>query len=76
MWSTILRLDSDQAASSEPPLVHAPKGAVSHSAIRSTGSLAAQGDVVFERETELGFLFVRSGILARRRLLEDLYFFR
>ena len=74
MWSTILRLDSDQAASSEPPLVHAPKSAVS--AIRATASLAAQGDVVFERETELGFLFVRSGILARRRLLEDLDSFR
>jgi hypothetical protein len=76
LWSTILRLDSDQAAS---------LGASSRScaeercrsAIRATASLAAQGDVVFERETELGFLFVRSGtILARRRLLEDLYSFR
>jgi hypothetical protein len=32
--------------------------------------------IVFERGTELGFRFVRSGIFARRRLLEDLYSFR
>ena len=38
-------------------------------------SVAAHDDVVFERGTELGFLFVRSGILSRRRLLEDLYSF-
>jgi len=39
-------------------------------------SVAAEGDVVVERGIELGFLFVRSGILAGRRLLEDLYSFR
>jgi hypothetical protein len=60
---------------SELPLVHAPKSAISDSALRAPASMAAQGDVVFERGTELGFLFVRSGILARRRLLEDLYSF-
>jgi hypothetical protein len=51
------------------------KRAVSDPAVRASASVAAQGDVVFERGTELGFLFVRSGILALRRLLEDLYSF-
>ena len=61
-----------------PLAVHAPKSAVSHSVIRAPASLAAKGDVVFERETGLRFLFVRSGMLARRRRrpLEDLYSFR
>ncbi len=59
---------------SELPLVHAPKSAVSHSALRAPTVVAAQSDVVFERGTERGFLFVRR-ILARRTRLEDLYSF-
>jgi len=61
---------------SEPPFVRAPQSSVSDSALRAPASVAAEGDVVVERGIELGFLFVRSGILAGRRLLEDLYSFR
>lgn len=48
----------------QPPLVHAPKIAVSHSALRAPASVAAQGDLVVERGTELDCLFVRRYLFA------------
>jgi hypothetical protein len=75
--STILRLDrSDEAASLEASSRSCAEERCFSFRSSRPGVGGGASDVVFERGTQLGFLFVRSGIIARRRLLEDLYSFR